>query len=58
MSEFRKGMFLTAGRIFSRVAELHPDDRPAAYYRDRCSLTAVRGRGPGRWDGAEMIEAK
>lgn len=58
MNEFRKGMFLTAGRIFSRIAELHPEDRPAAYYRDRCSLTAVRGRGPGPWDGAEMIEAK
>lgn len=56
MNEFRKGMFLTAGRVFARVAELHPGDAPAAYYRDRCSLTAVHGRGPGAWDGAELIE--
>lgn len=58
MGEFRKGTFLTAGRVFSRIAEMHPGDLPAAYYRDRCSLTVVRERGTGRWDGAEKIEVK
>ena len=58
MAEFRKGMFLTAGRIFARIAELERDDGPAAYFRDRCSLTVVRDRGPERWDGAEQIEVK
>lgn len=58
MTEFRKGTFLTAGRVFSRIAEMHPGDLPAAYYRDRCSLTVVRERGSGRWDGAEKIEVK
>ena len=58
MVEFRKGTFLTAGKVSGRIAELHPDDAPAAYYRDRCSLTVVRDRGPGPWDGAERIEVK
>jgi class 3 adenylate cyclase len=58
MAEFRKGMFLTAGRIFSRIAELNSDDAPAAFYRDRCSLTVVRDRGGERWDGAEYIDVK
>ncbi len=58
MEEFRKGTFLTAGKIFSKIAEMHPDDAPAAYYRDRCSLTVVHERGPGAWDGAERIEVK
>jgi class 3 adenylate cyclase len=58
MEEFRKGTFLTAGKVFGRIAELHPDDHPAAYYRDRCSLSVVHERGPGVWDGAEKIEVK
>jgi two-component system sensor histidine kinase ChiS len=58
MAEFRKGMFLTAGRIFSRIAELNGEDYPAAFYRDRCSLTVVRDRGGERWDGAEYIDVK
>jgi two-component system sensor histidine kinase ChiS len=58
MAEFRKGTFLTAGKIFGKIAEMHPDDAPAAYYRDRCSLTVVHERGPGAWDGAERIEVK
>jgi len=58
MAEFRKGTFLTAGKIFGRIAELHPDDAPAAFFRDRCSLTVVHERGPGAWDGAEKIEVK
>ncbi|MGH7661438.1 MAG: adenylate/guanylate cyclase domain-containing protein, partial [Vulcanimicrobiaceae bacterium] len=58
MAEFRKGTFLTAGKIFGKVAEMHPDDAPAAYYRDRCSLTVVHERGPGAWDGAERMEVK
>jgi len=58
MEEFRKGTFLTAGKIFGRIAEMHPDDAPAAFFRDRCSLTVVHERGPGAWDGAERIEVK
>lgn len=58
MAEFRKGTFLTAGKIFGRIAEMHPDDAPAAFFRDRCSLTVVHERGPGAWDGAERIEVK
>jgi len=58
MEEFRKGMFLTAGRVFARIAEMNRDDTVAAFYRDRCTLTAIRDRGPGAWDGAEKIEVK
>lgn len=58
IAEFRKGLFITAGRIFSRIAELHKGDTVAAYYRDSCSLETVRQRGPGPWDGAERIAVK
>ncbi|MBV8245957.1 MAG: response regulator [Candidatus Eremiobacteraeota bacterium] len=58
MEEFRKGMFLTAGKIFSRIAEISRRDVVAAYYRDRCTLDAVRDRGRERWDGAEKISVK
>jgi hypothetical protein len=58
MTEFRKGMLLTAGRIFARIAELNREDAPASYYRDRCSLAVVRDRGAGAWDGVEHIEVK
>jgi class 3 adenylate cyclase/CheY-like chemotaxis protein len=58
MEEFRKGMFLTAGKIFSRLAEINKDDTPSAYYRDRCTLTVVSKRGPGKWEGAETMEQK
>jgi class 3 adenylate cyclase/FixJ family two-component response regulator len=58
MNEFRKGMFLTAGRVFAHIAEMNPADVVAAFYRDRCTLTAIRDRGPGAWDGAEKIEVK
>ena len=56
MTNFRKGMFLSAGKEFARIAALHPDDKVAAYYRDRCTLSVVRERGPGRWEGAESID--
>jgi class 3 adenylate cyclase len=58
MAEFRKGTLLTAGRIFARIAEMNSDDNPAAYFRDRCSLSVIRDRGPGAWDGVEHIEVK
>lgn len=58
MQQFKKGMFLTAGRIFSRIAEMNRADSVAAYYRDRCTLDAVRDRGLAPWDGAEKIEVK
>jgi len=58
MSEYRKGMFLTAGKMFARVAELSKLDSPAAYFRDACSLSIVRPRSAGPWDGAEVVEVK
>jgi class 3 adenylate cyclase/CheY-like chemotaxis protein len=57
MAEYRKGMLLTAGRIFSRIAEICPEDTVAAYFRDRCTLSVVRERA-GPWDGAEHLEVK
>uniref|UniRef100_E6PE38 Two-component hybrid sensor and regulator n=1 Tax=mine drainage metagenome TaxID=410659 RepID=E6PE38_9ZZZZ len=58
MGEFRKGMFLTAGKMFARVAELSKLDAPAAYFRDACSLSIVRPRSAEPWDGAEVVEVK
>ncbi len=58
MGEFRKGMFLSAGKIFQRIAEMNEEDVVAAYFRDRCTLSMVRERGRGRWDGAEQITVK
>ena len=58
MEQYRKGQLLTAGKIFSRIAEISPDDTVAAYFRDRCTLSVVRDRGPGAWDGAEHMEMK
>ena len=58
MNDFRKGLFLSAGKVFSRIAEISKEDTVAAYYRDRCTLTVVRDRGQGQWDGAESIEVK
>lgn len=58
LAEFAHGTFLTAGRLFQRVAAAHPGDVPAAYYRDRCSMIVLRGTGPGAWDGADLMEAK
>jgi class 3 adenylate cyclase len=57
MAEYRKGMLLTAGRIFSRIAEICPEDTVAAYFRDRCTLSVVRERA-GPWDGADHLEVK
>ena len=57
MVEYRKGMLLTAGKYFSRIAEICPEDTVAAYFRDRCTLSVVRERG-GQWDGAEHLEVK
>jgi hypothetical protein len=50
-------MLLTAGKYFSRIAEICPEDTVAAYFRDRCTLSVVRERG-GQWDGAEHLEVK
>lgn len=58
MAEFRKGLFLSAGRIFARIAALNANDSVAAYFRDRCSLSVVSKRGRGPWDGAEVVEVK
>ncbi len=58
MHEFQKGLFLTAGRYFSRVAAQHSGDIPAAYYRDRCTMITMKGTGSERWDGADLVETK
>jgi class 3 adenylate cyclase/FixJ family two-component response regulator len=58
LAEFHRGTFLTAGRLFSRVAAQNSDDGPAAYYRDRCSIIVMRGTGGGAWDGADAMESK
>ena len=57
MAEYRKGMLLTAGKIFARIAEMCPEDTVAAYFRDRCTLSVIRERS-GPWDGAEHLEMK
>ncbi len=57
MAEYRKGMLLTAGKIFARIAELCAEDTVSAYFRDRCTLSVVRERA-GPWDGAEHLEVK
>ncbi len=57
MAEYRKGMLLTAGKIFAKMAEICPEDTVSAYFRDRCTLSVVRERS-GRWDGAEHLEMK
>lgn len=56
MIEFRRGMFLTAGKIFARIAQLDPSDAVAAHFRDSCALTEMRKLPPGHFDGAERIE--
>jgi class 3 adenylate cyclase/CheY-like chemotaxis protein len=57
MAEYRRGMLLTAGKIFAKIAEICPEDTVACYFRDRCTLSVVRERS-GPWDGAEHLEAK
>ena len=57
MAEYRRGMLLTAGKIFAKIAEICPEDSVAAYLRDRCTLSVVRERS-GPWDGAEHLEIK
>jgi two-component system, sensor histidine kinase ChiS len=58
VSEFRKGLFLSAGRTFSRVAALNPHDTVAAHFRDSCALSVMHDRPGTEWDGAEKIEVK
>ncbi len=58
IEEFRKGMLITAGKIFARIAEMDRNDTAAVYFRDRCALSVVRERGGGAWDGAEHLEVK
>lgn len=58
MAEFRKGLFLSAGKVFAYIAERAPGDVVAAYYRDRCTLEVVSKRDLGRFDGAEKMEVK
>jgi class 3 adenylate cyclase len=58
MAAFRKGQLLSAGSTFARIAEMHRDDKVAAYFRDRCALSVMKPRMNGAWDGAEHLEFK
>lgn len=58
VSEYRKGLFLTAGRIFSRVAIQDPRDTIAAFYRDRCSLAIAHGGIRGDSEIIETADAR
>jgi two-component system sensor histidine kinase ChiS len=46
ISEYRKGLFLSAGKLFARIAQLNANDTVAAYYRDRCTLSVLHERDP------------
>jgi two-component system sensor histidine kinase ChiS len=56
VEDFHKGLFLSAGKGFARVAQMNALDTVAAHYRDSCSLKVLHG-GADR-DGAERIETK
>lgn len=53
VAEFRKGLFLSAGKLFARISQLNANDTVAAHYRDSCTLSVLRDRDV---DGAERVE--
>lgn len=57
VTEFRKGLFLSAQRAFNRVTALNPNDSVAAHFRDSCTLSVMNKPSP-EWDGAEKVEVK
>ena len=57
VSDFRKGLFLSAQRAFNRVSALNPADTVAAHFRDSCTLSVMH-KPSAEWDGAEKIEVK
>ncbi len=57
VEEFRRGLFLSAGKSFTRVAVREPADTVAAYFRDNCSTSILRSREPA-WHDYRMLEAK
>jgi two-component system sensor histidine kinase ChiS len=57
VSDFRKGLFLSAGKTFQRVAIQAPLDTVAAHFRDACTMSVMKPSG-AEWDGAETIEVK
>jgi len=57
VSEFRKGLFLSAQRSFKRVAALDANDNVAAHFRDSCTLS-VMNKPSAEWDAAEILEVK
>lgn len=56
VSDFRKGLFLSAGKTFQRVAALNQFDTVAAHFRDSCTMSVMNRTS--EWDGAEKIEVK
>jgi two-component system, sensor histidine kinase ChiS len=44
VGEFRKGLYLSAGTLFARIAQLNAHDTVAAYYRDACTLSIMPDR--------------
>lgn len=54
---FQAGRFEEAERVFREIANLNSEDRPAAYYADRCAYFRVVG-APADWDGIEALTEK
>ena len=58
LEQFRQGLILTAGKIFTQLAEINPNDTVAVHYRDTCTMDMVRSRGNVKWDGADRVFVK
>ncbi|HEY5341820.1 MAG TPA: adenylate/guanylate cyclase domain-containing protein, partial [Candidatus Aquilonibacter sp.] len=57
VAEYRKGLLLSAGTLFRRIADMNARDTVAAYYRDTCTLEVMHERKL-EWDGSERVEIK
>lgn len=56
ITEFRRGLYLSAGRTFARVAQKEARDTVAAFFRDRCTMNVMHPKDSDIWDVAEKIE--
>ena len=54
VAEYRKGLFLSAGKLFARIAQVSPNDTVAAYYRDSCTMSVLRERGSEAMERVEV----
>ncbi len=55
VADVRKGLILSAGKNFARIAQMNPQDAVAAYYRDSCSLSVLRDHRTV-WDSSEKVQ--